>query len=130
MKRTLKRVHWIKSRNKLLKRNVNSKKQELRQLFCLWYIISLDMYNLWRYRKIICHKHNLKISSSVGSGHPVKYFWDSPWILNTYHGKGTSREMAISLLAYVATFLRQFYFWRNCFFTLVQSNYFDTAVTF
>ena len=37
--------------------------------------------------------------------------------------------MAISLLAYVATFSRPLYFWRNCFFIL-QSNYFYTAVTF
>ena len=38
--------------------------------------------------------------------------------------------MTISLLPYVATFLEQFYFWRSYFFTLFQSNYFDTALTF
>ena len=36
--------------------------------------------------------------------------------------------MAISLLAYVATFSGQLYFWRN-YFTLLQSNCFDTKVT-
>ena len=39
-------------------------------------------------------------------------------------------QMAISLLIYVATFSEQFRFWRNDFFTLFQSNYFDTTVTF
>ena len=38
--------------------------------------------------------------------------------------------MAISLLAYVATFSGQLYFWRNYFFTLLQSNSFDTTVIF
>ena len=38
--------------------------------------------------------------------------------------------MAISLLAYVATFSKQLYFWRNYFFILLQSNCFDTKVTF
>ena len=38
--------------------------------------------------------------------------------------------MTISLLLYVATFSEQFYFWRSCFFTLFQSNYFYTTVTF
>ena len=37
--------------------------------------------------------------------------------------------MAISFLAYVVTFSAQFYFLRNYFFTLPQSNYFDTSVT-
>ena len=38
-------------------------------------------------------------------------------------------QIAISLLAYVATF-SGLYFWRSYFFTLFQSNYFDTTVTF
>ena len=38
--------------------------------------------------------------------------------------------MTISLLAYIATFSGHLYFWRNYFFTLLQSNYFDTTVTF
>ena len=38
--------------------------------------------------------------------------------------------MAISLLAYVTTFSRHLYFWRNYIFTLLQSNNFDTIVTF
>ena len=36
----------------------------------------------------------------------------------------------ISLLEYVATFSGQIYFCRSYFFTLFQSNYFDTTVTF
>ena len=38
--------------------------------------------------------------------------------------------MAISLLACVAIFSTQLYFWRSCSFTLFQSDYFDTSVTF
>ena len=38
--------------------------------------------------------------------------------------------MAISLLVYVATFSGQLYFWRNYFFTHLQSNYLDTKVSF
>ena len=38
--------------------------------------------------------------------------------------------MAISLLAFVAPFSGQLYFWRNYFFALLQSNSFDTTVTF
>ena len=36
----------------------------------------------------------------------------------------------ISLLTYVVTFSGQLYFGRSYFFTLFQSNYFDTTVTF
>ena len=67
--------------------------------------------------------------------------------VNTYQGKEAPRgkqfllnvitsliwdffRMAISLLAYVATFSGQLYFRRNYFFTLFQSNYFDTTVIF
>ena len=35
--------------------------------------------------------------------------------------------MAISLLAYGTMFSRQLYFWKNVFFTLFQSNCFDTS---
>ena len=35
--------------------------------------------------------------------------------------------MAISLLAYIATFSGHCYFWRNYFLTRLQSNYFDTV---
>ena len=38
--------------------------------------------------------------------------------------------MAISFFAYVATFSGQLHFWRNYFSTLLQSNNFDTTVTF
>ena len=65
--------------------------------------------------------------------------------MNTYKGEGTSWgklnviasliwvsffQIAISPLAYVATFSGQLYFGRSYFLTLFQSNYFDTAVTF
>ena len=56
--------------------------------------------------------------------------------MNTYQGEGTSRgfgifcQITISVLPYVATFSEQFYFWRSYLFTLFQSNYFDTTVTF
>ena len=65
--------------------------------------------------------------------------------MNTYKGEGTSWgklnviasliwvsffQIAISPLAYVATFSGQLYFGRSYFFTLFQSNYFDTTVTF
>ena len=65
--------------------------------------------------------------------------------MNTYKSEGTSWvklnvtasliwvsffQIAISLLAYVATFSGQLYFGRSYFFTLFQSNYFDTTVTF
>ena len=36
--KTMKRDNWIKTRNKPHRWNINSKKQKLRQLFCLWYI--------------------------------------------------------------------------------------------
>ena len=60
--------------------------------------------------------------------------------MNTYKGEGTSWgklnvivpffQIAISFLAYVATFSGQLYFGTSYFFTLFQSNYFDTTVTF
>ena len=37
---------------------------------------------------------------------------------------------SIFLLAYVPTFSGQFYFWGNCFFSLLQSNYFDLIAIF
>ena len=39
--------------------------------------------------KIVWHKHNVMISSFVGSGHPVKCSYEIP--LNTYQSEGTSR---------------------------------------
>ena len=41
-----------------------------------------------------------------------------------------SFQIATSLLAYVGTFSGQHYFGRSNFFTLFQSNYFDTTATF
>ena len=63
--------------------------------------------------------------------------------MNTYKSEGTSWgklnviasliwvsffQIAISLLAYVATFSEQLYFGRSYFFTLFRSNYFDSTV--
>ena len=81
------------------------------------------------------------ISSSVGSS---QYSWR---ILHEYlpgwgnlsgkiisikrnHQSGVYFQIAISLIGCVATFSGQLYFWRSYFFTLFQSDYFDTAVTF
>ena len=60
--------------------------------------------------------------------------------MNTYKGEGNSWgklnvivsffQIAISPLAYVASFSGQLYFDRTYFFTLFQSNYFYTTVTF
>ena len=75
MRKTLKSTYWIKNRfskNKLVRRNVNSKKQVLRQFFfCLWYIQFL------KFTKIVWYKHNL-IISSVGSDHPDQYSYEIP----------------------------------------------------
>ena len=38
--------------------------------------------------------------------------------------------MTIFLFASLATFSRRLYLWRSYFFTVLQSNYFDTTVTF
>ena len=38
--------------------------------------------------------------------------------------------MSISLLAYVANFSGQLYFWRSYFFTRLQNNYFNATVNF
>ena len=35
-------------------------------------------HNLYRFMKIVWHKHNLMISSSVGSGHPDKQSYKIP----------------------------------------------------
>ena len=43
---------------------------------------------------------------------------------------GFSFQTTISLLAYAATFSGQFYFQNSYFFTLLQSYYFDTTVSF
>ena len=73
------------------------------------------------------------ISLSVDSGHPGKYSCEN--LLGNIKRNRQSNlvsffEKAISLLAYVATFSGQLYFGRSYFFTLFQSNYFDTTVTF
>ena len=64
---------------------------ELREFFCLIYnfeffCLIYNFKNVWR--QLVWHKHNLMISSSVGSGHPGKYsyIWDSPWILIKMRG--------------------------------------------
>ena len=78
LRRTLKRTYWIKSRHSPLTRNISSKKQELRQFFCLQYM------QLQKSMKIARHKHNVIISSSICSGHPDKYSNDSPWIQSSF----------------------------------------------
>ena len=97
--------------------------------------------------KTAWYKHNLMISSSVGSGHPGKYSYETPheylqgWgnllgkiiSVNRNHWSNLVSffsQITIFLLAYVATFSGQLYFGRSYFFTLFQSNYFDTTVTF
>ena len=77
-----------------------------------------------------------------------KYSYEMRFPMSTYQGEGTSRgkqfqlnaitsliwfpffQIAISLFAYITTFSGQLYFGKSYFFTLFQSNYFDTTVTF
>ena len=96
--------------------------------------------------KIVLHKHDLIISSSVGSGHSDKYSYVIPHehlsgrqshlgkIISIKYNRqfnlGFFFQMAISLLTYAANLPGQLCFWRSQFFTLLQSNYFCTAVTF
>ena len=42
------------------------------------------------YEDSIAHKDNLMISSSVGSGYPSRYWYETPH--EYYHSDGTSRE--------------------------------------
>ena len=86
------------------------------------------------------------IFSSVGSGHRGKYSYE----IHHEYLKGRRNlsgkiisikrnhqfnlvsffQIVISLLAYVATLSGQLYFGKSYFFTLFESNYFDTTVTF
>ena len=72
LKTTLKRDYWIKSRNRLLRRNINSKKR--RNWDSLIHIILK-----------ICEDNMTQTqpndSALVGSGHPELSVPDSPWIL-------------------------------------------------
>ena len=88
------------------------------------------------------------ISSSVGSGHPSpdKSSCEIPHEYVSRQGNLSGKIISIkrnyqfnlrffgkivmSLLANVATFSEQLYFWINYFFTCLQRNYFDTTVTF
>ena len=121
MRKTLKSTYWIKNRfskNKLVRRNINSKKQVLRQFFfCLWYIQFL------KFTKIVWYKHNL-IISSVGSDHPDQYSYVIPH--KYLSGWENLSEKIIStkhkhyfLIAYVLTF-----------FLFLQSIYFFGGVLF
>ena len=81
------------------------------------------------------------IFSSVGSS---QYSWRMPYeyllgsgnlsgkiiSIKLNHRSGVYFQKAISLIACVATFSGQLCFWRSYFFTLFQSDYFDTTVTF
>ena len=99
-----------------------------------------------KFMKIVKHKHNLMILSSIGSVHPGKYSYEIPHEYSSgwrnLSGKTISMkrnpqsnlvsflQIAIFLLADVATFSVNIDFGRSCFFTLFRSNYFDTTVTF
>ena len=92
--------------------------------------------------RIVWRKHNPMISSSGGSGHHGKYSYEIPHEYLKGWGKLSGKTIsvkrnhlsnlgfffltAISPLACVATFSRQLYFGRSYFFTLFQSNYFDS----
>ena len=96
--------------------------------------------------KIVWYKHVLMISSSVGSGHPGKYSYKIPheylWGWGNLPGKIISikryhySDLVPFFLnsdfpfAYDATFSGQLYFGKSYLFTLFESNYFDTPVTF
>ena len=96
--------------------------------------------------KIVKHKHNLMLFSSIGSVHPGKYSYEIPHEYSSgwrnLSGKIISMkrnhqsnlvsflQIAIFLLADVATFSVKIYFGRSCFFTRFRSNFFDTTVTF
>ena len=91
--------------------------------------------------KIVWHKHNLMISSYVGLSQylwRISYEYLPGWgtlsgkiiSIKPNHQSEVYFQIAISLIACVATFSRQLYFWRSYFFTLFQSDYLDTTVTF
>ena len=91
--------------------------------------------------KIVQHKQNLNISFSARSGQysqGISYQYLPGWgnlsgkivSIKPNHQSYSFFFIAISLLVYVATFSGQLYFWRSNFFTLFQSDYFDTTVTF
>ena len=97
--------------------------------------------------KILWHKHYYQPNYffSVGSGHHDKYSYEIPHECLSSWGNLQGKQfklnvitsliwdffqMAISFFAYVATFSGQLHFWRNYFSTLLQSNNFDTTVTF
>ena len=61
MKKILKKNYWFKSWINPLRRNIN-----IKNVFCLWFI------QLEKLMNIVWHKHNLMITSWVGSGHPGK----------------------------------------------------------
>ena len=63
----MKRDYWIKSRQKPIRNNINSKKQVLGQI--------------WKFMKAAWHKHNLMTFSSIGSVHPNNYTYE---ILHEY----------------------------------------------
>ena len=103
--------------------------------------------------KIVWHKHNLIISSSVDSGHHNKYLceipheylspsWEKLFQLNVNHlfNLGCFFQMTLSLLAYVRHFQGSFifeettslHFFRVATSTqrlLFQSNYFSRIAT-
>ena len=67
--------------------------------------------------KIVWHKRNLMISSSVVYGHPVKYSYQIP---NEFLSESMTRCCNI---------FGQFYLRKSYFFTLFQSNLFQSITT-
>ena len=61
-------------RLKIMSSFFNCNKQELRQLFCLWYM------QFYEFMKIVRYVHSLVIYSSVTSGHPDKYSYEIPHV--------------------------------------------------
>ena len=76
------------------------------------------------------------IISSVGSDHRVQYSYEIPheylsgWENLSEKIISAKRKHLLPCLIYSDFFLRQLYLLRSYFFTFLQSNFFDTAVTF
>ena len=68
--------------------------------------------------KILWHKRNLMISSSVVYDHPVKYSYEIP------------NEFLSGSMARCCNIFGQFYFRKSYFFTLLLSNLFQGITTF
>ena len=67
--------------------------------------------------RIVWHKRNLMISSSVVYGHPVKYSYEIP------------NEFLSGSMTRCCSIFGQFYLRKSYFFTLFQSNLFQSITT-